>query len=90
MALQQVEVDTLIVGAGAMGMAFADVVLTEQPGETIAMVDRHPRPGGHWNDAYPFVSLHQPAAFYGVNSEKLGRGGAELPRAPRWWPTTTG
>lgn len=78
MPVERVEVDTLIVGAGAMGMAFADVVLAEQRGETIAMVDRHPRPGGHWNDAYPFVSLHQPAAFYGVNSEKLGRGGAEL------------
>ncbi len=78
MAIEQVEVDTLIVGAGAMGMAFADVVLSEQPAETIAMVDRHPRPGGHWNDAYPFVSLHQPAAYYGVNSEKLGRGGADL------------
>ena len=61
MAVEQVEVDTLIVGAGAMGMAFADVVLSEHPRKRIAMVDRHPRPGGHWNDAYPFVSLHQPA-----------------------------
>ncbi len=78
MAVEQVEVDTLIVGAGAMGMAFADVVLSEHPRKRIAMVDRHPRPGGHWNDAYPFVSLHQPAAFYGVNSEKLGRGGSEI------------
>ncbi len=78
MPLEQVEVDTLIVGAGAMGMAFADVVLQEQPHETVAMVDRHPRPGGHWNDAYPFVSLHQPAAFYGVNSEKFGDGGSAL------------
>ena len=24
--------------------------------------------GGHWNDAYDFVRLHQPAALYGVNS----------------------
>ena len=31
------------------------------------------RPGGHWNDAYPFVRLHQPAAFYGVNSRELGQ-----------------
>ncbi len=78
MPVERVDVDTLVVGAGAMGMAFADVVLHEQPGETIAMVDRHPRPGGHWNDAYPFVSLHQPAAFYGVNSEKFGDGGSAL------------
>ena len=36
------------------------------------MVDRRHRPGGHWNDAYPFVRLHQPSAFYGVNSRVLG------------------
>jgi cation diffusion facilitator CzcD-associated flavoprotein CzcO len=35
------------------------------------MVDRRHRPGGHWNDAYPFVRLHQPSAFYGVNSRIL-------------------
>jgi hypothetical protein len=29
-------------------------------------------PGGHWNDAYSFVRLHQPSAYYGVNSRKLG------------------
>jgi hypothetical protein len=36
------------------------------------MVDRRHAPGGHWNSAYPFVRLHQPAAFYGVNSRVLG------------------
>jgi hypothetical protein len=36
------------------------------------MVDRHHRPGGHWNDAYPFVRLHQASAFYGVASRPLG------------------
>lgn len=78
MAIQQVEADTLIVGAGAMGMAYADVVLSERPAERLVIVDRHARPGGHWNDAYSFVSLHQPAAYYGVCSEPLGSGGAEL------------
>ncbi|MFO0413459.1 MAG: NAD(P)/FAD-dependent oxidoreductase, partial [bacterium] len=29
---------------------------------------------GHWNDAYAFVTLHQPSAFYGVNSMPLGSG----------------
>ena len=29
-------------------------------------------------DAYPFVRLHQPAAWYGVNSKPLGSGGADL------------
>ncbi len=66
-----VEVDYLVVGAGAMGLAFVDVLLTETDA-TVALVDRYDRPGGHWTRAYPFVRLHQPSAFYGVNSEKLG------------------
>ncbi|MBV8860417.1 MAG: NAD(P)/FAD-dependent oxidoreductase, partial [Mycobacterium sp.] len=28
--------------------------------------------GGHWTRAYPFVRLHQPSAYYGVNSRELG------------------
>ncbi len=68
---ETIKADYLIVGAGAMGMAFADVLMTETEA-TIVMVDRHHRPGGHWNDAYPFVRLHQPSAFYGVNSRPLG------------------
>jgi len=68
------ESDYLIVGAGAMGMAFADTILNETDATTITIVDRHARPGGHWNDAYPFVRLHQPSAFYGVNSRPLGDG----------------
>lgn len=63
--------DYLVIGAGAMGMAFTDVLLTETDA-TVALVDRHPRPGGHWNHAYPFVRLHQPSSFYGVNSLALG------------------
>lgn len=63
--------DYLIIGAGAMGMAFADALMNETDA-TIVLVDRHGRPGGHWNDAYPFVRLHQPSAFYGVNSRPLG------------------
>ncbi len=67
----RLETDYLIVGAGAMGMAFADVLQTESDSRFI-LVDRHARPGGHWNDSYPFVRLHQPSAFYGVNSRPLG------------------
>ena len=65
------EVDYLVVGAGAMGMAFTDTILHESDA-TIALVDRLDRPGGHWNHAYPFVRLHQPSAYYGVNSRPLG------------------
>ncbi|WP_073973867.1 NAD(P)-binding protein [Erythrobacter donghaensis] len=60
--------DYLIVGAGAVGLAFADSLLDEDPDCHITFVDRHAKPGGHWNDAYSFVALHQPSAFYGVNS----------------------
>ncbi len=64
----------LIIGAGAVGLAFADTLLTEKPEAHITIVDRHGQPGGHWNDAYSFVALHQPSAFYGVNSLPLGSG----------------
>ena len=35
-------------------------------------MDRNDQPGGHWTTAYPFVRLHQPSAYYGVNSRNLG------------------
>ena len=65
------ETDYLIVGAGAVGLAFADTLRDESKAH-ITIVDRHGKPGGHWNDAYSFVTLHQPSAFYGVNSLRLG------------------
>jgi NAD(P)-binding Rossmann-like domain len=67
------ETDYLIIGAGATGLAFADTLLAETDAH-ITIVDRHGKPGGHWNDAYRFVTLHQPSAFYGVNSMELGSG----------------
>ncbi|HYF45789.1 MAG TPA: FAD/NAD(P)-binding protein, partial [Acidimicrobiales bacterium] len=63
--------DYLVVGAGAVGMAFVDSLI-EDPGVEVVMVDRRPGPGGHWLDAYPFVRLHQPSANYGVSSTPLG------------------
>jgi len=65
--------DYLVIGTGAMGMAFADTLLTESDA-TIIMVDRFEKPGGHWNVAYPFVTLHQPSKFYGVSSRELSEG----------------
>lgn len=67
------ETDYLIIGSGAMGMAFADTLLTETDANII-IVDRYAKPGGHWNVAYPFVTLHQPSQFYGVNSKELSKG----------------
>jgi NAD(P)-binding Rossmann-like domain len=66
-----IETDYLIIGSGAVGMAFADTLI-DQSDADIVIVDRHGKPGGHWNDAYSFVALHQPSAFYGVNSLPLG------------------
>jgi hypothetical protein len=74
----ELETDYLIVGAGAMGMAFADVILARDRAARMVLVDQHASPGGHWNDAYPFVRLHQPALFYGLNSTNLGHGGGHL------------
>lgn len=69
--MSAVVTDYLVVGAGAVGMAFADSLITESDAEVV-IVDRRHRPGGHWNDAYQFVRLHQPSAFYGVSSRVLG------------------
>lgn len=68
-----VETDYLVVGAGAAGLAFTDVLVAESDADVV-LVDRRPVPGGHWNDAYPFVRLHQPSVNYGVASLPLGSG----------------
>lgn len=67
------ECDYLVKGAGASAMAFVDVMLRESDA-TFTIVDKRAAPGGHWNDAYPFVRLHQPSASYGVFSRELGKG----------------
>jgi hypothetical protein len=69
--MQTIEADYLVIGAGAMGMAFVDTLISETDA-TVVMVDRNHAPGGHWLSAYPYVRLHQPSAYYGVNSRKLG------------------
>jgi hypothetical protein len=70
MGAEPIETDYLVIGAGACAMAFVDTLLTETDSR-VAMVDRHHRPGGHWNTAYSFVALHQPSEFYGVASREL-------------------
>ena len=67
------EVDYLVVGAGTAGLAITDEILHHSDA-SVALVDRRHAPGGHWVDAYPFVRLHQPSAFYGVSSAPLGAG----------------
>jgi len=70
--MRVLETDYLVIGAGASGMAFADTLIAHSDAEVV-LVDRRHAPGGHWLDAYPFVRLHQPSAYYGVESLPLGQ-----------------
>ncbi len=70
--MNAIETDYLVIGAGAAGMSFTDALIDADQDSDVVMVDRRLAPGGHWNDSYPFVRLHQPAACYGVNSRALG------------------
>jgi hypothetical protein len=65
------QTDYFVKGCGATALAFVDVMLRESDA-TFIIVDKRAAPGGHWNDAYPFVRLHQPSATYGVASRPLG------------------
>jgi NAD(P)-binding Rossmann-like domain len=69
--VREIQTDYLVIGAGASGMAFADTLIAHTDADVV-LVDRRHGPGGHWLDAYPFVRLHQPSAYYGVESRPLG------------------
>jgi hypothetical protein len=73
---RSMETDYLVVGAGAMGMAFTDA-LVDHADVHVTLVDRRHTAGGHWLNAYPFVQLHQASVFYGVASTVLGRGAVQ-------------
>ncbi len=79
MVLQSLDTDYLVVGAGAMGMAFTDALI-DHADVHVTLVDRRHAASGHWQDAYPFVQLHQASPFYGVASTVLG--GAVQQRGP--------
>jgi len=74
--VRTLETDYLVVGAGAMGMAFTDA-LVDHADVHVTLVDRRHAAGGHWQDAYPFVQLHQASVFYGVASTVLGSGAVQ-------------
>jgi hypothetical protein len=76
-ATRSLETDYLVVGAGAMGMAFTDALI-DHADVHVTLVDRRHAAGGHWQDAYPFVQLHQASVFYGVASTVLGHGAVQL------------
>lgn len=71
MPARTLETDYLVIGCGAAGMAFVDALVADSNADVV-MLDRRHAPGGHWHDAYPFVRLHQPSAYYGVSSLPLG------------------
>ena len=73
MVARTLETDYLVVGAGAMGMAFTDALI-DHADVHVTLVDRRHTASGHWLDAYPFVQLHQASVFYGVASTVLGQG----------------
>lgn len=73
MVTRTLDVDYLVIGAGASGMAFTDALI-DHADVRVALVDRRDGPGGHWREAYPFVRLHQASSFYGVASTLLGGG----------------
>ena len=58
MTVRSLDTDYLVVGAGAMGMAFTDALI-DHADVHVTLVDRRSTAGGHWLDAYPFVQLHQ-------------------------------
>jgi hypothetical protein len=74
--MRSLETDYLVVGAGAMGMAFTDALI-DHADVHVTLVDRRHAGGGHWQDAYPFVQLHQASVFYGVASTVLGSGAVQ-------------
>ena len=68
------ETDDLVIGAGATALSFVDTLLAQDPDCAVVIVDKHASPGGHWNDAYSFVALHQPSATYGVEVRSDAKG----------------
>jgi len=70
--------DYLVVGGGASGLAFADTLMAESGDLEVIVIDRREEVGGHWLNAYPFVRLHSPSAYYGVNSLALGEDRVDL------------
>ena len=76
MVTRSLKTDYLVVGAGAMGMAFTDALI-DHADVHVTLVDRRHAAGGHWQDAYPFVRLHQASLFYGVASTVLGTGAVQ-------------
>lgn len=80
--------DYLIVGSGAIGMTFADQLLTET-NASITIIDRHHMPGGHWNNAYSLFACISHLHFMGSarpNSVATGLTNLALIKVITNWP----
>src|SRR3954468_1586086 len=76
LVMRSLETDYLVVGAGATGMAFTDALI-DHADVHVTLVDRRHAASGHWQNAYPFVQLHQASLFYGVAATRLGNGAVQ-------------
>ncbi|MEO8152001.1 MAG: FAD/NAD(P)-binding protein [Rhizobacter sp.] len=57
--MNHTDTDYLVIGSGTSGVAFTDALIDET-GAHVTIVDRHGKPGGHWNDACSFVTCTSP------------------------------
>ncbi|WP_172299779.1 FAD-dependent oxidoreductase [Pseudoruegeria sp. HB172150] len=65
--------DLAIVGAGIAGLNALFVATEYLPRDAkIVLIDRKPRAGGMWNDAYGYVRLHQPHRMFTVGDLPWG------------------
>jgi hypothetical protein len=68
--------DLCVVGAGYAGLNAVFVASQYLPGTArVLVLDKHQQAGGMWNDAYPYVRLHQPYQMFtaGNIAWSLGR-----------------
>jgi hypothetical protein len=57
--------DLCVVGAGYAGLNAVFVASQYLPGTArVLVLDKHQQAGGMWNDAYPYVRLHQPYQMF--------------------------
>ena len=67
MSMRDIDTDYLIIGSGAIGLAFADTLVAESDAR-LTIVDRHGHPGGPRHHADAVVTRHQPSAVDGSNN----------------------
>lgn len=68
-ASTRLRADLCVVGTGVAALnALAVASGYLQKGQRVVVIERRARAGGMWNDAYPFVRLHQPHGLFTAGS----------------------